>query len=272
MSTIQNLFPKSICLRLTRRCNAACSFCQAPNTSRAELAIGAIERLCAVLEACGVQSLKLSGGEPTIRPDLPSILEMANGYGLRPVVITNGISMPQELISVASATGTEFKFSVHRPDFANDAVLRVRSFNAIVANMAACRRHGVPFAINTVVTAETIDLMEPMVIFASGRGARKISFIPVVPRGRAAKTRTGGITPHGVEIVHERVAELANSYRECVIVRCIDIRRKDYWVIENDGTLWIERQRDALDVRVCGLDELLDLHLARGQVLRGAHY
>lgn len=261
MHTIENLFPKSICLRLTRRCNAACSFCQAPNTSRAELTVDVIGRLCAILAAQGVRSLKFSGGEPTIRPDLPAILETANQHGLKPVVITNGISMGLELISVADVTGTEFKFSIHRPGVANDDVLRVRSFDVIAANMRACRQRGVPFSINTVVSAETIDLMASMVVFASRRGARKISFIPVVPRGRAAKTRTDSITSDEVRIVHERVAQLADSYRKHVIVRCIDIRRHDYWVIENDGTLWIERHRDALDLRLFGLAELLDLRV-----------
>ncbi|TDV52432.1 hypothetical protein CLV71_105564 [Actinophytocola oryzae] len=48
-------------------------------------------------------------------------------------------------------------------------------------------------------------------------------------------------------------------YAGTLVVRCIDIRTRDYWVIENDGTVWIEREADDLDIRVGDLANLLTL-------------
>lgn len=254
----QSRFPRSVCLRVTRRCNAACSFCQAPDTSRAELSVSEIGRICEGLSSVEVKSLKLSGGEPTVRPDLPSIIHEVRAAGLKPVVITNGLLLRDRVLDAASAEGAELKFSVHRPDSSNDRVLNMSSFGRIVANMAASRRRDVPFSLNTVVTAKTVDLMGAMTQFAIAHGARKISFIPIIPRGRALE-HGDEIDTEPLQLVRELVEKLSKEHSGALMVHCIDIRRKDYWIIENDGTLWIERAREDLDVRLCGRDELLSL-------------
>jgi MoaA/NifB/PqqE/SkfB family radical SAM enzyme len=258
MTTMLERLPSSICLRVTRRCNAACSFCQAPNTSRVELTVSQIATVATGLAAAKVRSLKLSGGEPTTRADLPAIVAAISASGLHPVVITNGIAVRAEVLDVMAAGDAEFKFSIHRPDSGNDAVLRVPSFDRILHNLAMCRRKKVRFSLNTVVTSETIDLMDAMAEFALDQGARKISFIPVVPRGRALRSGDR-ISQSQLDQVTRYVDHLSRQYADCLVVRCIDIRHHDYWIVENDGALWIERARECTDMRICGLEDLIAL-------------
>jgi MoaA/NifB/PqqE/SkfB family radical SAM enzyme len=248
--------PSSICLRVTRRCNAACSFCQAPNTSRIELTVSQIADMASGFASAAVRSMKLSGGEPMTRGDLPEIIGAIGRTGLRQVVITNGTVLRDDVLDAATATKTEFKFSIHRPDPRNDTVLRVRSFDRIMDNLAMCRQRNVVFSVNTVVTSETVGLMDRMAEFAQAQGARKISFIPVVPRGRAVRSGDQ-ISQTQLRQVSQRVEHLRREYTGRLVVRCIDIRRHDYWIVENDGTLWIERARESMDLRVCGLGELI---------------
>ncbi|MFC4853580.1 radical SAM protein [Actinophytocola glycyrrhizae] len=243
---------------MTRRCNAACSFCQAPNTSRVELSVAQIGTVAERLAAASVRSLKVSGGEPTTRADLPEIIHTTATSGLRPVVITNGISLDSTVLDMMVAHDAEFKFSIHRPDARNDRVLRVRAFDRVLANLATCRRRHIAFSLNTVVTSRTVDMMAAMTEFAAAQGARKISFIPVVPRGRAVRSGDH-IDEDRLREVHRRVETLRGTYSGRLLVRCIDIRHHDYWIVENDGALWIERAREGLDVRVCGLNELIGL-------------
>lgn len=249
-------FPSSVCVRLTRRCNAACSFCQAPDTDRLELTFEQLSLISVRLADLGVHSLKLSGGEPTLRADLPAILRAVHRAGIHPVVVTNGVRLRPDVLDAMADTSAEVKFSVHRPDADNDKVLRIASFPAIVANMATCRYRAIPFSLNTVVTDDTLGLMVPMTQFAIGHGARKISFIPVVPRGRAA-VGADHIERDALTMARARVADISGRFAGQIVVRCIDIRNKDYWVIENDGTVWIERSSEKLDVKVCELSALL---------------
>lgn len=254
---IRRTYPESICLRVTRRCNAACSFCQAPNTSRPELTLDQIRTVSSLFHANGARSAKLSGGEPTVRTDLPEIISTIHDAGLRTVITTNGIKVPNRVFDAAARYDAEFKFSIHRPDSRNDHVLRVRSFDRIRGNLATCRQRGIPFAVNTVVTTATVALMAEMVDFAIEHGARKISFIPVLPRGRASGGRDD-IDPHSLATMRQRVTMLEESYRKRIAVHCIDIRRRDYFVVENDGSLWIERTSEDQDTKICEYADLAE--------------
>jgi len=250
-------FPRSICLRVTRRCNAACSFCQAPNTSRASLSVSQIQVIAKALSAKGVLTIKLSGGEPTVRSDLPEIVNAVALSGIKPVVITNAITIEPSLIEKLSDVGGEFKFSIHRPTNDNDSVLRVRSFEAVLSNIEYVRIGAVRFGINCVITPNTVGLMNQMVRFACQVGARKISFIPVVPRGRAAGSPLFEFDADEIAIVRDNARVLSAEFAARLTVRCIDIRQHDYWIIENDGSLWIERASEDLDLRVCSLSDML---------------
>ncbi|WP_169735335.1 hypothetical protein [Actinokineospora inagensis] len=122
--------------------------------------------------------------------------------------------------------------------------------------MTACRERGIPFSIHTVITTGTVSVLPSMVDFAVEHGARKISFVPVVPRGRAARG-PDEISGSALTAVRAEVADLARVHSGRMVVRCVDFWDHDYWVIENDGVLWIERSRESLDSRVCDLSDLL---------------
>ena len=249
--------PTSICLRVTRRCNAACTFCQAPNTSRETLTTEEISSIGVFLEKNEIRSVKLSGGEPTVRNDLDKIIRIFGDRDIKSTVITNGISVEDSVFRELDAANGELKFSIHRPDSGNDIVFRVHSFADVQSNMAKARSIPVPFSINTVVTPATMALMPSMVRFGIQEGARKISFIPVVPRGRARAKSIFEFNAAELEEVRAQVDRLADVFRESIEVRCIDIRTHDYWVIENNGSLWVERARDADDFLVYTKNELI---------------
>lgn len=192
-----------------------------------------------------------------MRSDLAHIIDTIGSVLPKVVVVTNGISLSSEVVAAARDVGAEFKFSVHRPDSSNDDVYRVKSFGKILESMEACSKSRIRFSIHTVVTSSTVDLMGPMAAFALSCGARKISFLPVVPRGRAVKGEENSIGEDSLRAVRADVALLADDFKGRLDVRCVDFWSREYWVIENDGTLWIERSSEKLDERVCGLSELL---------------
>ena len=72
-------------LSLTARCNLACPYCQpdgeeAPDRLTTEQRLRVIEAACSL----GVSSLRLTGGEPLLVPDLDDLLEAIDqGRGKR---------------------------------------------------------------------------------------------------------------------------------------------------------------------------------------------
>lgn len=90
-------------LSLTEACNFRCSYCL-PEGYRADgrpvfLAIDEIRRLVRAFAALGMRKVRLTGGEPSLRKDLPDIIAAVAGTpGVQKVAITtNGCLLPRHV-------------------------------------------------------------------------------------------------------------------------------------------------------------------------------
>ena len=83
--------PLSAGVLVTGRCNLECAFCYGDHESLPQIEIKPIEwsRIFDKLRSWGLMRVDISGGEPTIRPDLPEIVAAAQACGLSVVVSTN---------------------------------------------------------------------------------------------------------------------------------------------------------------------------------------
>jgi hypothetical protein len=87
-------------LEVTARCDLQCPVCFAaagtgvsPDPDQAQIA----RMLAMVREKAGLCPLQISGGEPTLRDDLPQIVAQARSMGFDPIQInTNGIRLARE--------------------------------------------------------------------------------------------------------------------------------------------------------------------------------
>lgn len=88
-----------VLLEVTRRCNLRCRFCFADGGSRdADPSKEQLqEAIRDIVRQCGTPLLQLSGGEPTLRDDLPELVRYAREAGCSYVQVnTNGIRLAQE--------------------------------------------------------------------------------------------------------------------------------------------------------------------------------
>ena len=93
-------------ISVTDRCNLRCTYCMPAEVfgpdyaflPRAELlSFEEIERLARVFVGLGVEKLRITGGEPTLRRDLPELLaRLAALPGVRDLAMTtNGLLLPR---------------------------------------------------------------------------------------------------------------------------------------------------------------------------------
>lgn len=90
-------------LSLTEACNYRCSYCL-PDGYVADgrprfLALDEIARLVRAFAALGMRKLRLTGGEPSLRKDLPAIIAAVSAVpGIRRVALTtNGCNLPRHV-------------------------------------------------------------------------------------------------------------------------------------------------------------------------------
>lgn len=236
--------------------DAACDFCQAPDTDRHTISPDDLSRICRWLRSNEVRSIKFSGGEPTVRSDLPDLIALASSHGLKVTVVTNGIVLRETVVKALMAHRAELKFSIHHADERNDLALGRKSFTTVVGNLRRARETGVPCAINTVVSRANRDELRDLAGFAAAQGCHKITFILFVPRGRGLQMRDSlELSIPDLGAIMSEIDMIANTLETVLKVRCIDIRTKPYWIIENDHSLVIESWIETRDRIVLTPDE-----------------
>lgn len=85
-------------ISVTDRCNFRCRYCMPDDitwTARSEiLSFEEIERVASVLVGCfGIESVRLTGGEPTVRADLPALVERLARLPVELSMTTNGSAL-----------------------------------------------------------------------------------------------------------------------------------------------------------------------------------
>lgn len=86
-------------ISVTDRCNFRCTYCMPAEgmawLPRSEvLSFEEIHRIARVLvERYGIESIRLTGGEPTVRAHLPRLIEMLAGLGVDLALTTNGATL-----------------------------------------------------------------------------------------------------------------------------------------------------------------------------------
>ncbi len=161
-------------IRLGFRCNARCGFCyygellDQPKESEpgaAEL----IKRLEA-LRASGATEVEFTGGEPTIRADLPSLVRHARQLGFVNIsVITNGLRLSHAAYArhLTDAGVNDFLFSIHGHTAAiHDAHTGVSgSFEKILRAMRHVQAARMRCRSSTTITGKNVHCVSEIVQF-----------------------------------------------------------------------------------------------------------
>lgn len=84
-------------LNINRDCDLRCHWCYARQTGYKErMDMPLVKRSIEFLQGLPVSNVFLIGGEPTIHPDFITIIRLISQAGLKPAVVTNGLSFSDE--------------------------------------------------------------------------------------------------------------------------------------------------------------------------------
>ncbi len=144
-------------LAVTDRCNLRCRYCMpaegidfAPKS--ALLDYDEILFLCEVLAGMGVSKVRLTGGEPLVRRNLPVLVRGLGKLFPRLAMTTNGILLPQYLDELAAAGLTHYNLSLDtlRPERFL-AITRRDHFGGTKQALDELLARGYPVKVNVVV-------------------------------------------------------------------------------------------------------------------------
>ena len=181
-------------LSVTDRCNIRCFYCM-PETGahyvdRAEiLDFEEIERFVRIAVSLGVTKLRVTGGEPLVRRDLPVLIRrLAAITGIRDLALTtNGVLLP-ELAGPLYDAGLR-RINVHLDTLDRERFVRITrrdDLGRVLEGIEAARRLGYRIKLNAVAVKNLVEPdIAPLARYARENGfeARFIEFMPLDAQG-----------------------------------------------------------------------------------------
>ena len=182
-------------ISVTDRCNIRCFYCMPAEgvqfRPRAELlTFEEIARFVSIVARLGVRTLRLTGGEPLVRHELPKLIEMLTAVpGIDDVALTtNGILLVEQAAALKAAGLRRLNVSLDTLDPVKfKQITRRQGLQKVLAGIFAAQRAGFTrMKINAVAIRHlTEDDIVPLGHFARAHGleVRFIEFMPLDAEG-----------------------------------------------------------------------------------------
>lgn len=179
-------------ISVTDRCNLRCAYCLPPSGVRWQpradlLSIAEIVRVVEVAAGLGFRKVRLTGGEPLVRPDLPALVcAIAQIPGIEDISLTtNGMSLEKLAAPLAEAGLSRVNVSLDTLDPEKfHRLTRFGNIERVWRGIEAAERAGLtPIKLNTVVIRgmnddELLDLARQTLTHAW-----HVRFIELMPMG-----------------------------------------------------------------------------------------
>lgn len=182
-------------ISVTDRCNIRCFYCM-PETDVKFVAKGEIlsfeeiERFARIAAGLGVRKLRITGGEPLVRRDLPVLLEkLSRIEGIEDIALTtNGVLLADQAQALYDAGLRRLNIHLDTLDRGRfREITRRDDFDRVMAGIDACLALGFgPIKINAVAVKNLVEPdIVPMARFGRERGIeiRYIEFMPLDSQG-----------------------------------------------------------------------------------------
>jgi len=191
---------RMVAWELTRSCNLACVHCRAsalrgpyPGELGTEKCLQIIDEIAAVARPVII----LTGGEPLMREDIYEIAAYGDRKGLRMVLATNGTFVTEAVANRMIKAGIKrVSVSLDGPDAASHDAFRCvpGAFAEALAGIAAMKRAGLEFQINTTITQTNLARIREIHAMVHRLGAAAHHIFLLVPTGRGKEMAGQAIT------------------------------------------------------------------------------
>ena len=180
-------------LSVTDLCNLRCRYCMPDGVEKLEreavLTYEEFLRLAALFAQCGIDTVRVTGGEPLVRRNVAQLVAGLKAIpGIRKVTMTtNGILLEQQLPALLAAGLDSVNISLDtlRPEVFRQITAR-DEFAAVQAGLQAALESGIPIKLNCVPQAGVNEgELEDLAALAENRPLQ-VRFIEMMPIGYGA--------------------------------------------------------------------------------------
>jgi len=204
---------------ITRRCNLKCVHCYAHAKDQSfdnELTTEEGKNLIDDLSRFKVPVLLLSGGEPTIREDLPELAAYAVEKGMRAVISTNGTLITQQMARVLKDIGLSYVgISLDGMEKINDRFRGVKgAFRSALEGIKNCQDAGIKVGLRFTINKFNVGEIENIFNLLEDMEIPRVCFYHLVYAGRGSKLVEEDLTHDETRKAVDLIMDLTKKLHE----------------------------------------------------------
>ncbi len=171
-------FPVLSEIAVTYRCQNRCDFCYASSPYRGstmkEMTLDEVRTVIGkIWREAMVPTISFTGGEPTLRNDLPEMVRCASGMGMRVNLITNGIRCADsgfvQALADAGLKSAQVSLESHRADIHDDITGNPGSHAKTLRGIENLKAAGIYTHTNTTICVKNSGHLKGLVSFIKRR-------------------------------------------------------------------------------------------------------
>jgi 12,18-didecarboxysiroheme deacetylase len=202
---------------MTRRCNLKCVHCYAQAKDiefENELSTAEGKNLIDDLANFGSPVILFSGGEPTLRKDLPELAAYAREKGMRAVISTNGTLIDKDLAKRLKDVGLSYVgVSLDGIRETNDRFRGVKgAFDAALRGLHNCQEAGIKVGLRFTVNKQNVRDIPAIFDLLENENIPRICFYHLVYAGRGSNMVNEDLSleesRQAVDLITQRTKEL----------------------------------------------------------------
>ena len=180
-------------LSVTDLCNLRCRYCMPDGVEKLEreavLTYEEFLRLAALFARCGIDTVRVTGGEPLVRKNVAQLVAgLKETPGIRRVTLTtNAVLLAEQLPALLDAglDGVNISLDTLRPEVFRQITAR-DDFAAVQAGLQAALQSGLPVKLNCVPQAGVNEGELEQLAALAKDNAMQVRFIEMMPIGYGA--------------------------------------------------------------------------------------
>jgi len=168
-----------VTLYLTERCNSRCITCEYWRHGRRDARLASVQNLLPDLEALGTRTALISGGEPLLNPEWPTIAETLRSRGVQLWLLTSGLSLAKHAAR-AVPLFESITVSLDGTCAQTYAAIRgVDAFDKVCEGIRAAAQRGANVGLRVTLQRANYRELPRFVSLARELGASAVSFLAV---------------------------------------------------------------------------------------------
>ncbi len=257
----------------TDRCNLHCQHCwvapqQIKNIEEyiakikgKEVSIDLIKDTIVKAKDIGLSSVKLTGGEPLLRPDVPDLMKWLHENNINMTIETNGTLIDEKMAKLLKDVNMRhIAISLDGPNAKTHDMLRDQpgAFDATVEGIKNCKKYGLNVQIIMSLYTDNEHLIEDTLRLAIELKTNSFKINPVIPSGRALLVQKESRTipvDRLIKLYHYTL-ELSKKYRHRIFFSIPTALKRFDDLINNSAECHIHTICGVMgngDISICGI-------------------